>query len=155
MVPALGRQRQSQQMVPKKPSSSLPEILRGRLLRDTQEQIPKCPLSHPHWGCECSTFRDSSAWCQKNAAPLGAEHLSLVCRSPACAQPVIPASGCAGCSLEPQSASPGCVLLVPMPSSLVSQRSQTESAMETFPQQQPGDPSTVHTCQSSSWLCLG
>lgn len=45
----------------------------------------------------------------------GCEHLSLVCRSPACAQPVIPVR-----SLEPPSASPGCALLVPLPSSSVS-----------------------------------
>lgn len=99
MVPAPGRQRQSQQIVPKKPSFSLLEILRRWLLRDKQEQIPISPLPHPHWGCGCSAFGDSSAWCQQNAAPLCAEHLSLLCRSPACAQPVIPVLGC---SLEPR-----------------------------------------------------
>lgn len=96
-------------MVPKKPSSSPLEILRGRLLRDTQEQIPKSPVPHPHWGCGCSAFQDSSAWCQKNAALLGAEHLSLWCAGPQCVPSLsfLPMA-VLGCSLEPQSASHLC-----------------------------------------------
>lgn len=150
MVPALGRQRQSQQMVPKKPSSSLPEILRGWLLRDMQEQIPNapCPIPTGAAGAQPSgtallgAIRMQHPWVLSTSAWFaGPQHVPSLSFLPVAVL---------GCSLEPQSAGPGCVLLVPMPSSLVSQRSQTESAMETFPQQQPGDPSTVHTCQSPS-----
>lgn len=86
MVPAPGSQRQSQQMVPRKPSSSsssssLLEILRGWLLRDRQEQIPifPCPIPTGVW---VLSLQDSSAWCQENAAPLGVSTSASVC--PAC-----------------------------------------------------------------------
>lgn len=125
MVPAPGSQRQSQQMVPKKPSSSSsspPEILRGRLLRDRQEQIPisPCPiptgvwvLSLPGQLClvpgECSTP--------------GCEHLGQ--RVPSL--PFLP--GALSLHLP--------VLAVhcwsPCPAAQCPQRSQTESAMEMYP----------------------
>lgn len=45
MVPAPGRQRQSQQILPKKPSSSPPEILRGRAAEGHAGANPHIPAA--------------------------------------------------------------------------------------------------------------